>query len=101
MGLQLDACNLKQGLLGLVITLVEIIRDLLAREAVKRMKGGRLSEAEAERLGVALMDLDRAIEELKDQHGLHEVVRQTRQALDDLVDDVLSGLAEPERWEER
>lgn len=90
--------NVKQGVLGLVVALVEIIRDALRLQAVKRMEGGTLSEAECERLGKALMDLDAALEQIKDEHGLAEAVRQVRTGLDDIVGDVIERLANPERW---
>ncbi|WP_324716689.1 gas vesicle protein K [Carboxydochorda subterranea] len=100
MALEVDADNLKKGLLGLVVTLVEVIRDVLVAESVKRMKGGSLSSVEAGRLGQALMDLDQAIEQLKSENGLHQIVRKTRRALDDLVDDTLTRFVDPKQWED-
>ncbi len=69
MPIDIDTDNLKHGLLGLVIALVEIIEDALNLQAIKRMEGGTLSEEEMERLGEALMDLDVAIEEIKRNRG--------------------------------
>lgn len=100
MALQVDADNLTKGLLGLLVALVEIVRDVLAAEAVKRMKGGLLSAEEMDRLGRAVMELDRAIEQLKSTNDLHDVVRRTRKALDDLVDDSLTRIASPRGWKE-
>ncbi len=100
MALQVDADNLTKGLLGLLVALVEIVRDVLGAEAVKRMKGGLLSAEEMDRLGRAVMELDRAIEQLKSTNDLHDVVRRTRKALDDLVDDSLTRIASPRGWKE-
>ncbi len=65
MVLDIDEDNLKHGVLGLVIALIEVIRDILRLQAVRRMESGRLSEEEIERLGNALMELDLAIDEIK------------------------------------
>ncbi len=98
MTIHIDEAGLKEGLLGLVVALVEIIRDALKIEALNRMDGGSLSEAECERLGQALMDLDTALEEIKAVHGLSESVRAVREGLDDVVGDVVDRLINPERW---
>ena len=96
----IDEKSLKHGVLGLVIALVEVIRDALRLQAMKRMEGGSLTDEEVERLGQALMDLDTAIEEIKREQGIVESVRSVRDGLDDIVDDVLDRMISPERWEE-
>lgn len=101
MVLDIDEKSLKHGLLGLVIALVEIIRDALKLQAMKRMEGGRLTEEEVERLGEALMDLDVAIEEMKEEQGISESVKSIRDGLDEYVDDVLNDMINPEQWKEK
>jgi hypothetical protein len=96
----IDEKNLKHGVLGLVIALVEVIRDALKLQAVKRMEGGSLTEEEMERLGEALMDLDTAIDEIKQEQGITESVKSVRDGLDNIVDDVLDRIINPERWKE-
>jgi len=98
MVLEIDEKNLKHGVLGLVIALVEIIRDALKLQAFKRMENGNLTEEEIERLGRALADLDMAIEEIKQEQGIIESVQAIRDGLDDIVDDVLDKFLNPERW---
>jgi len=98
MPIDIDTDNLKHGILGLVIALVEIIKDALNLQAVKRMEGGTLSEEEVERLGVALQDLDIAIEEIKKEQGVTESVKSVRDGLDSIVDEVLDKMINPERW---
>jgi len=98
MPIDIDEDNLKHGLLGLVIALVEIIKDALNLQAMKRMEGGTLSEEEMERLGEALQDLDIAIEDIKKEQGVSESVRSVRDGLDSIVDDVLDKMVNPERW---
>lgn len=97
MPINIDEANLKHGVLGLVIALVEIIRDALKLQAIKRMEGGSLTEEEIERLGVALQELDIAIEEIKKEQGVTEAVKTLRDGLDNIVDDVLNKFVNQER----
>jgi len=101
MVLDIDEKSLKHGVLGLVIALVEIIRDALQLQAMKRMEGGSLTEEEVERLGQAFMELDIAIEEIKEEQGIVESVKSVRDGLDEIVDDVLDRLINPQRWQEQ
>ncbi|MCQ8902535.1 MAG: gas vesicle protein K [Methanothrix sp.] len=100
MSLTIDENNLKQGLLGLVIALVEVIRDALRIQAIRRMESGLLTEDEMNRLGEALMELDIAIEEIKREQGITESVKAVRDGLDEIVDDLLDRMINPERWRE-
>lgn len=98
--LDIDDDNLKHGVLSLVISLVEIIRDALKIQGLKRMESGDLTDEEVERLGEALMDLDVAIEEIKDEQGITDSVQAVRDGLDEIVDDVIDRIVNPERWRE-
>jgi hypothetical protein len=60
------------GLAKLVLTLVEFLRQLLERQAIRRMEGGTLSDEEVERMGVALMRLEEKVHELAGQFGLRK-----------------------------
>jgi hypothetical protein len=68
--IDVDAQGVEQGLAQLVLTLVEFLRQLLERQAVRRMEGGTLSEEEVERVGFALMKLEEKVHQLADQFGL-------------------------------
>ena len=92
--------NLKQGVLGLVMAVVEIIRDALKTQALRRVEGKYLTDEEAERLGRALMDLDAAIDGIKQDMGIAEAVQSVRDGLDDLVDDVVRKLVDPRAWDD-
>jgi hypothetical protein len=46
------------------------------------------------------MDLDTVIEEIKEEQGLTETVKSVIEGLDDLVDDVIQKIVNPERWKE-
>jgi len=98
MVVDIDEKSLKYGVLGLVIALVEIIKDALKLQAIKRMEGGSLTEEEMERLGQALMELDIVIEEIKQEQGIVESVKSVRDGLDEIVDDVLDKMINPEKW---
>ena len=54
----------------LVLTLVEFLRRLMERQAVRRMEAGGLSDTQAEDVGLALMRLERTIRELAESFGL-------------------------------
>jgi hypothetical protein len=59
-----DAPGAEQGLAQLVLTLVELLRQVMERQAVRRVEGGSLDEDQVERIGVALMELDAKMDEL-------------------------------------
>lgn len=69
---RLDATaeNIDQGLAKLVLTLVEFIRQLLEHQAVRRMEGGELTDAQVEELGMALLRLRERLDEIKEVFGL-------------------------------
>ena len=100
MAIDINEDNLKHGVLGLVLALVEVIRDALKIQAFKRMESGILTEEECERLGEALMDLDVALEEIKKEQGITESVQAVRDGLDEIVDDVIDRMVNPGRWKE-
>ena len=65
-----NAEGVEQGLAKLVLTLIELIRQLLERQALHRIEGGSLTDAEIERLGTTFMKLSQRMEELKVAFGL-------------------------------
>jgi hypothetical protein len=62
--------NVEQGLARLVLSLIELIRQLLERQAIRRMEGGSLAEEQIEQMGEALMKLEAKIHELAANFGL-------------------------------
>ena len=67
-----DAEAVENGLAKLVLSIVELVRRLLEKQALRRMDRGNLSEAEIERLGNALMKLEEKMAELKRTFGLSD-----------------------------
>ena len=68
--INIDPQSVEQGLAKLVLTLIEFVRRLLEKQAVRRMEGEDLSPEQIEELGLALMRLEAKLEELKTQFGL-------------------------------
>jgi len=68
----IDAASVEQGLAKLVLTLIELIRRLLEKQAVRRMEGGGLAPEQVEELGLALMKLEEKMAELKEHFGLQD-----------------------------
>jgi hypothetical protein len=62
--------NIEQGLAKLVLGLIELLRQVLERQAIRRMEGGSLSENQVESMGEALMKLEAKIHELAENFGL-------------------------------
>ncbi|WP_284745696.1 gas vesicle protein K [Amycolatopsis sp. RTGN1] len=54
-----------QGLGRLVLAVLEVVAELLERQALRRMASGSLTEVEVERLGQGLLSLRRQFEELR------------------------------------
>jgi hypothetical protein len=62
--------NIEQGLARLVLSLIELLRQLLERQAIRRMEGGSLTDDQVENMGDALMKLEAKIHELAGHFGL-------------------------------
>src|SRR5438034_10412240 len=56
--------NIEQGLAKLVLSLIELLRQLLERQAIRRMQGGSLTEDHVEQMGEALMKIETKINDL-------------------------------------
>jgi hypothetical protein len=62
--------NIEQGLAKLVLSLIELLRQLLERQAIRRMEGGSVNDEQIEKMGEALMKLEAKIHELATHFGL-------------------------------
>lgn len=65
-----DQDNVERGLAKLVLTLIELLRQLMERQALRRIEAGSLTEAEVERLGLTFLRFDERMQELKGLFGL-------------------------------
>jgi hypothetical protein len=61
-----------KGLAQLVLTLVELLRQVVERQALRRMEGGSLPDDQLERMGLALMELEAKMNELRTLFDLEE-----------------------------
>jgi len=70
--INIDPEKIENGLAKLLLTLVELIKKLLEKQAIRRIEGGSLSDEEVERIGEALMKLEDKVQELKELFGLKD-----------------------------
>lgn len=62
----------ERGLAQLVLTLVELLRQVVERQALRRVEGGGLTDAQVERMGLALQELESKMGVLREMFGLEE-----------------------------
>jgi hypothetical protein len=67
-----DPEALEKGLAQLVLTIIELLRQLMERQAVRRVEGGTLSDEQIERLGQTFIALAERMDELKEAFGLED-----------------------------
>ena len=65
-----DPENVERGLAQLVLTIVELLRQLMERQAIRRMEAGSLDDEQVERMGETFMKLEQRMAELRDHFGL-------------------------------
>lgn len=65
-----DPDDVRRSVAKLVLTLVEFIRQLLERQAIRRMEANTLTPEETESVGLALMRLEETVRDLGKQFGL-------------------------------
>ena len=67
-----DRESVERGLAQLVLTLIELLRQLMERQAIRRIEAGGLGDDQIERLGQTLMALEERMEQLREDFGLEE-----------------------------
>lgn len=67
--INLDGKNLQKGLAKLVIVVIELLRQVLERQAQRRISSGTLTREEVERLGLAFMQIKQTITDISEQFG--------------------------------
>ena len=68
--LETDHENVERDLLKLVLTVVELVRQLMEKQALRRVDEGDLTDEQVEGLGLGLMRLEEAMTELRERYGL-------------------------------
>ncbi len=69
----LDPDKVEQGLSKLVLAVVELLRQLLEKQAIRRIEGGSLTMEEIDRVGTTLMKLEKKIKELQEHFGIDDL----------------------------
>jgi len=67
-----DSDIVENGLAKLVLSIIELVRRLLEKQALRRMDAGNLTDDEIERVGSALMKLEEKMAEMKQIFGLSD-----------------------------
>lgn len=67
-----DSDIVENGLAKLVLSIIELVRRLLEKQALRRMDAGNLTDEEIERVGSALMKLEEKMAEMKQIFGLSD-----------------------------
>lgn len=70
--LDADDGEAEKGLAALVLTIVELLRQLMERQAIRRVDDGTVTDEQAEQLGLTLMRLEERMTELREHFGLDE-----------------------------
>jgi hypothetical protein len=70
--LETDPESVERDLFKLVLTIIELLRQLMERQALRRIDGGRLSDDQVEDLGRTFMELDKRMAQLREEFGLTE-----------------------------
>jgi hypothetical protein len=65
-----DPDDVQRSVAHLVLTLVEVVRKLLERQAIRRMEGRTLTDAQTEDIGIALMKLEETVRDIAAKFGI-------------------------------
>jgi len=65
-----DPESVERGLVSLVLTIVELLRQLMERQALRRVEQGTLTDEQVENIGRTLMALEERMAELREHFGL-------------------------------
>lgn len=98
MTIEVDEEELEQGLLGLIMAVVEIVKEVIDQQALELVEEGVLDDESAEQLGQSLMDLEETIQQIEEEQNIEETASETKDQLDRTVDDVLNTALNPSEW---
>ncbi|HSE69328.1 MAG TPA: gas vesicle protein K [Nocardioidaceae bacterium] len=68
--LETDSESVQRDLMKLVLTIIELVRQLMERQAIRRVDEGDLTDDQVEELGIGLMRLEEAMTQLREQFDL-------------------------------
>jgi endonuclease III-like uncharacterized protein len=91
----IDGEEAADGLVALVVAVVELLVETMEREALRRMESGDLTDEDVERLGRQFAALEEEVERMKETHGVEEAVEALRDDLDGVVRDAVGEIGRP------
>lgn len=68
--IETDPESVQRDLLRLVLTIIELVRQLMEKQALRRVDAGDLTDDQVEALGTGLMHLEAAMRDLRERYGL-------------------------------
>jgi Gas vesicle protein K len=71
--IELESGKVERGLLKLVLSLVELLRQLMEKQALRRIEAGSLTADEIDRVGRSLMEVEQMIHKLQAQFGIEDL----------------------------
>ena len=71
--IELEPGKVERGLLKLVLSLVEMLRQLMEKQAMRRIDAGSLSDEEVDRVGRSLLEVETTIRQLQTQFGIEDL----------------------------
>lgn len=80
--IDIDGESARDGLMTLVVTVIELLIEVMERETIRRMESGDLTDEEIERIGSQFAALEDEIEAIKDDEGIDQPVEELRGQLD-------------------
>lgn len=92
--IDIDGEGARDGLMTLVVTVIELLVEVMEREAIRRMESGDLTDEEVERIGSQFAALEDELESIKDDEGIDQPVEELRGQLDGVVEDAIRSIDE-------
>ena len=71
--IELEPGKIEQGLLKLVLAVVELLRQVLEKQAMRRVESGSLGDDDIDRLGLSFMQIESAIKSLQARFGIDDL----------------------------
>jgi hypothetical protein len=71
--IELQPGKVEQGLLKLVLAVVELLRQVMEKQAMRRVEAGTLGDDDIDRLGISFMEMESAIKALQARFGIDDL----------------------------
>jgi hypothetical protein len=71
--IEIEPGKVEQGMLKLVLAVVELLRQVMEKQAMRRIEAGELADADIDRLGISLMQMESTIGALQSRFGIDDL----------------------------